>query len=256
MRPNDRIRFTPRQLGALGTIVTSMLCALIALPSIASAVTITFDDQGFGHGEVITGVPGVSIVANNFTRSFDHAVVFDSEASGTADPDLEATWQGTPRWSGGNLVGQELGLMLILQENDTGCGDGICDSPDDEGRRPAGTLSFLFDVPVSSFGFDLVDVDSTATENGSITFRDGVGGSTTLDFATILAGFEIGNNTANRIDPVFAEKLGLASIREVEFTMGGSGAIDNVDYLPVPEPTTALFVGLGLALLGRARRRS
>lgn len=240
----------------LAAMAASGLCALLALPTLANAVTITFDDQGFSHGEVITGVSGVTIVAKNTNRGFDHAVVFDSEASGTADLDLEAFGFGGSRWSGGNLAGQQLDLMLILQENDTGCGDGICDDPDDEGQRPAGSLSFLFDVPVTSFGFDLVDVDGLVAENGSVTFRDTQGGSATLDFATILSGLQIGNNTANRIDPIFAEKLGLASISEVELALGGSGAIDNVTYMAIPEPATALFVGLGLAVLSMRRRRA
>jgi hypothetical protein len=251
MRSLSRILASCRQLGALAACLAALL---LTLPSIAGAVTITFDDQGFVHGSVITSANGVSIVADNFTRNFDYAVTFDSEANGTADPDLEADFAGLPRWSGGNLVGEELGLMLILQENESGCGSGVCSSPDDEGRRPAGTLSFLFDTPITSIGFDLIDVDSTTSENGSITFYDTTGASVTRDFATILAGLTIGNNTANRITPLLAESLGLGPIDEVVFTMGGSGAIDNVDFIPIPEPATALFVGLGLAILGATRR--
>jgi hypothetical protein len=37
------------------------------------------------------------------------------------------------------------GNVLIIQENDIGCGiGGICDQPDDEGSRPTGYLSFVF----------------------------------------------------------------------------------------------------------------
>jgi len=239
-------------------MLAAVVSTLLALPSLASANTITFDDLGLVHGQIVTGAPGVSIVADNLWRPFDYAVAFDSEASGTADYDLEAR-RGATRWSGGNLAGQELGLMLILQENSTGCGDGVCDSPDDEGNRPAGMLTFIFDTPVDSFGFDLIDVDSLTSENGWIAFEDLKGGRVQIDFSTFLAGYQIGDNTANRITPFTAEALGLGPIDHIVLKLGGSGAVDNVDFTPivaVPEPATALFVGIGLALLSARRRRA
>lgn len=238
------------------TALAVLVAACLAWPSMAGATTITFDDLGLVHGEIVTGVPGVTIVATNYNRSFDYAVAFDTEATGTADPDLEATSGGLPRWSGGNLVGQELGLALILQENSTGCGDGVCDSPDDEGRRPAGWISFRFDQPVLSVGFDLIDVDSLGTENGFVTFRDVYGVGAVVDFSIFLAGYEIGDNTANRIAPFTAEALGIGPIDEVVIKLAGSGAIDNLTYTTVPEPATALFLATGLAILGVSRRRA
>lgn len=234
--------------GALAAIVTSLL----TLPSLASAITL-IDFEGFSHGEVVTGVAGVSIVADNFTRAFDLAVAFDSDIAGlTADPDLQA---GAAVWSGGNLKGEHLGKMLILQENSTGCATGVCSSPDDEGRRPAGSLSFLFEVPVVSFGFDLVDIDHLTKEHGSVTFEDVQGFTVSVDFETLLAGLQIGDNTANRIATLDLAELQLAAVSKVTFGLGGSGAIDNVTFQAVPEPTTALLLGIGLAGLGFAGRR-
>jgi hypothetical protein len=242
---------TGRGLAAMAGIIG----AVLAIPSMATAVTITFDNLKAGHGAVITGVPGVDIVADNFSRDFDYAVLFDSEMTGTADADLEAFFGGNEqRWSGGNLVGEQLDLMLILQENPLGCDAGTCKSPDDEGNRPAGTLSFLFAVPILTFGFDLIDVDSLVTENGSVTFNDIKGGSATIDFKALLVGLEIGNNTANRIDSLVFEELKLAPVDEVVFTMGGSAALDNVTF-KVPEPSTAALIGLGLLGLAYAGRR-
>jgi hypothetical protein len=244
---------TGRGLAAMVGIIG----AVLAIPSMAAAVTITFDDLKAGHGSVINGVPGVKIVADNFSRAFDYAVLFDSEMTGTADADLEAFFSGTQRWSGGNLVGEQLDLMLILQENLLGCDTGTCKSPDDEGNRPAGTLSFLFEVPILTFGFDLIDIDSLVSENGSITFNDIKGGSATIDFKTLLDGLEIGNNTANRIESLVAEELGLAPVDEVVFTMAGSAALDNLTFkfAAVPEPSTAALIGLGLVGLAYAGRR-
>jgi hypothetical protein len=252
--PNSNLR--QRIGGALAAIAM----AVLALPSMASALTM-IDFDGFTHGEVVTGVDGVTIEADNFNRSFDLAVAFDSQYPGvTADPDLQSNPDPAPGegyWSGGNLEFEELGPMLILQENDAGCDTGVCSNPDDEGRRPAGTLSFLFDVPILSFGFALIDIDSLTAENGSITFYGAEGGSFGIDFATLLADYEIGNNTANQIKALDLVELQLGAVDRVVFEMGGSGAIDNVNFEVVPEPTTALLMGLGLAGLaysGRSRR--
>jgi hypothetical protein len=238
-----------RRIGAIAT-------ALLVLPSMASALTM-IDFDGFTHGEVITAAGGVSIVADNFNRSFDLAVAFDSDFQGpTADADLQA---GAAVWSGGNLQGENLGRMLILQENDAGCDTGVCESPDDEGRRPAGTLSFLFEVPVLSFGFDLIDIDSLTLENGAITFYDVAGGSASIDFVSLFASSAdavAGNNHANRFDAIDLAQLQLGAVSKVEFSMGGSGAIDNVNFQVVPEPTTALLMGLGLAGLAWSGRSS
>jgi len=256
----DAGRRTAALLGAwmATAIATAMVWGSMLLPGSAGAVTLSFDGLGLVHGEVVSAFDGVTIEATNPNRSFDYAVVFDSEASGTRDLDLEAATGGATRWSGGNLEGVELGMMLILQENGSGCDSGVCLNADDEGSRPsAGELRFIFDVPVTSFGFDLIDVDSTTAENGSVTFKTGSGGSATIAFADFLAGFEVGDNTANRIDAFTASSVGLADeiFTEVTIAFGGSGAIDNVTFVPTPEPSTVLFLGVGLAGLA-ARRRS
>lgn len=229
---------------------------LLLLPLPASALTLDFD--AFGHGDVVTASAGVTIATTNFQRAFDLGVAFDTTLTGTADPDLE----GPPPtlWWGGNLAPDTvLGRVLIVQENQTGCGDGTCDDPDDEGLRPAGRFDFLLPAAVSSFGFDLIDVEG-AIEDGSVTFFDGAS-SVVVAFTELTdptsafydPSVVFGDHTANRLQPFRAAALGLRGIDRVQIVMGGSGAVDNITA--APEPAPALLLGaVALALLCAGRR--
>ncbi len=247
-------------------ILLATLALTLSLP--AAATTIVFDFEAFDHGGVVApdGAPGVitplpgfsyEISATNPNRSFDIGAAFDTTRTGTADTDLE---HGTG-WSAGNLApSTQLGKILILQENSAGCGVGPCTSPDDEGRRPAG--SFRFDpavggtgepAPFQHFAFDLVDVEGAGLENGSITFFLGVDEVVSYSFASFLQlgqAVTYGNNSANRI-----VLNGIGDYDAFEIALGGSGGIDNVTLsnMPiVPEPATAALVGLGLVALAAA----
>ena len=246
--------------------LASLLSLALAWTAAGTAQALDFDD--LVHGEIANGfVDGVTITADNFDEAFDLAVGFDTRESGTRDADLEAALF-SPYWAGGNIADEALDLILVIQENDLGCGDGVCDAPDDEGSRNgglgAGTLGFAFDVPLVAFGFDVVDVESAMAENGRIDFfadADDVPDATVtfLDLVTPASGFydptiAYGDRTANRIDPITAESLGIPAFDRVVVTMGGSGGIDNLATTSLPEPATGLLVGLGLAIAGARRR--
>jgi len=243
---------TSKPLARIAAALATVLGVLVTIPSLAGAMTITFDDSGFVNGQVITGVPGVTIQADNQVLPYNQAVIFDSEQSGSLYPQLEALQTGLPRWSGGNLEGVQLDNMLVLQ----GCKDQKCVDTIGNDRQPTGTIRFTFDVPITSIGFDLINADMLFAKYGSVTFTDVQGLSVTIEDKTLLAGYQIGDNTANRIAPFTALALGLDSIKTVTFQMGGAGALDNITFVPIPEPATALFLGLGLALLGASRRNA
>jgi len=228
----------------------------------ADAASITFEEFSLDHGDVVTnqfsGSLGVTISADNIniSGSPDQAVIFDSTRTGTADPDLEDPWNG------GNLSSNTiLGNLLIIQEKDSPI-------PDDEGRRPAGSIYFDFDTPIASFGFDIIDMEgseefdddsgffATFFMGGSELARVGFGefdGTIASPFFDPAVSF--GNNSANRIDPITAAALGLTAFDRVEINFGGSGAIDNIDFTPIPEPATMLLVGSGLIGLAALRRK-
>jgi hypothetical protein len=183
---------------------------------------------------------------------YNNAVIFDSEQLDSRIPNLESREYGLPRWSGGNLAGVQLDNMLMLQ----GCPDAQCDAKLGDKRQTTGTILFDFDVPITSFGFALINVDEAFAQNGAVKFVDIYGARVIIPDTTVLAGYQIGDNTANQIAPYTAQALGLGPIKSVYFFMGGPGAIDNINYTQdiVPEPATGLFLGLGLALLAGVRR--
>ncbi|MGH0031968.1 MAG: PEP-CTERM sorting domain-containing protein [Myxococcota bacterium] len=241
------------------TLALSMTLLLLAALPAASTTTITF--SGTAHGEVVdtdfAGQGLASIVVTNIGGGPNLGITFDTTETGTMDPDLEDPW------SGGNLPSNTLlGNILVIQENATGCGDDVCDVPDDEGTRPAGSIELIFSQPVTTFGFDLIDVEGTSgpdDENGSIVFHDGLSTFTITwdDFesggAFEVAGLVFGNNHINRIPEISPGDVGLTKFDKVVINMGGSGGIDN---LIIPEPATALLVALGCAGFAVARRRA
>ncbi len=247
------------------------LLAALLLPLLAArearSVTLSFDS--LEHGEVVdaqfTSAFGVTIHAVNVGGGPDLALAFDSLRSGTADLDLEG-----PTWSGGNLdPSTVLGRILIVAENGLDADqNGRIDDPDDEGSRPAGSIFFEFEIPVLSFGFDLVDVEGPAEFDEDRGFVAVLSGDDDTELARVgfgeflegdspfgVEGLVFGNNTANRIPAITAAALGLEPFQKVEINLGGSGAIDNVTFEPIPEPSTLLLLAAGLALSALLRPR-
>lgn len=226
---------------------------------------ITFDEVGIVHGSVISGqYDGVTISADNYYfPGDDYAVAYDSSpATSGEDRDLEGPWDV------GNIdLTTDLGNVLIIQENrdwdgtgTEGCSaieGGICDAPDDEGRRPAGELKFDFDMNITSFGFDLIDIEPEEAPDGWVVWffdmSTFLGGINFTDFVA-SEGAVFGNNTINRIDPIDLSYLG-TDVNSVVIRLGGSGAVDNINY-SVPEPLTIALFGMGLLGLGFARRKA
>lgn len=255
-----------RSANSLVLCILTAFLFLVSWTGEAGAITVDFDS--LAHGEKASGQfradYGLTISAENRGGGPDLAIIFNSTLTGTRDPDLEDAW------SGGNIASETLNNLLIIAENGRDSNhDGLIDHPDDEGSSPAGSIFFDFDNPITSFGFDMIDIegpDEFGKDSGFFAvFYDGdtvlasVGFSDLIDptspfFDPTIA---YGNNTANRIQPIMAAQLDLDRFDRVEINLGGSGAVDNISFdpAPVPEPSTVCLVGLGLLGLARFSKK-
>lgn len=222
------------------------LIALTAAAVASAAAADTLDFSDLSHGDVVAAQyagQGVNIAAVNFDNLSDPdlALIFDTSLAGTADGDLE-----DPFSLGNTDLNTPLGNVLIISE------DG---SPNDEGSRPAGTITFTFDMLVESFGFHVVDLESETAENSSLNFyRDG-GLVQSVDFAEFLAGgthdngVVYGNNSINLV----SEFAVAGGYDELVINVGGSMGFDNITYT-IPAPGALALLGMGAAVGIRRRR--
>jgi len=254
--------------------------AACLLPGSAHALfTVNFDADGMGdpivHGQVIDdeytlanggivdggtgGVVGMTVSALNGGGGPDLGVAFDTTLGVTEDPDLQDPFTvptNTSLESDSSITNP--GNILIVQENSTGCGDGVCDSPDDEGGGP-NTFTFTFSDAVTLFSVDVFDVDGTPDkqkETVAFVLRDSAGASI---FETTNLGTG-GDNTAARVE--FG--TGIMNVAALEATFSSSGALSNIKgEVPsngtpptsVSAPGSLALLALGLAGAAASRRR-
>lgn len=232
----------------------------------ASASASVIDFESLGNGAIVTNqfaAPPdyVTISANNFNRPFNIAAIFDTTIASGDDPDLNG-----PPWAGGNIINEQLGSILIISERDEDPGNpGFVLGPDDEGERPAGTITLDYSLGFTTFQIDIVDIESTVAENSSFEFYQGglAGFKVVVDFMAFednTSAFydptiQFGNRTANRIRPITAADLGLQFIDTVVINAGGSSGWDNINASGfIPAPGAAALLGLGALAIGRRRR--
>ncbi len=249
--------------------------ALIFPTSSSAAVATDLDFREGTHGETITtkflAQYGVTVSAENFTPGHpDKAIIFDTRKTNTADFDLEG-WNkfsnSGRKWSAGNLKGKnDLGKILIIPENDIDANNnGLIDSPDDEGGRPSGEMTFLFRTAITELGFNLIDQEAPSTypansafvrffngntQVGQVNFKQFVTAGDPLFDSTV----KFADHSANQIKPILASRFGVASFNKVIFNFGWSDAVDRLQFRQIPEPATgALLAGLTPILLRRRR---
>lgn len=254
--------------------------------------TQTFNE--LSHGEIVNnqfanGTNGFIVSGANIGGGPDLIVAFDTFEQNTEDPDLEDPFDignaansdtfrdlQDPNNSGSDI--SRFFDALIIQESGQEDPDrpGFINSdPDDEGTRPAGTIQFDFEAPISRFGFDLLDVENVG-EDFNLVFSSGDEVIATVPFAEFVEPdgtsglffddtIEFGNNSANRIVPITSTRLRaftgdstIESFDQIAINLGGSGAVDNIRFTNfVPEPTSlASWLVVCVAFTGFRRRQT
>jgi hypothetical protein len=216
------------------------------VPPPLAAVTIDFDD--FDHGDIVAAPlakhPGYTLVVENDARSFDKAIAFDTEASGTADDDLE-------RGSGfaeGNIQDAHLGRILGSRRT-TAAARRSAARPTTRADRPAGKLTFVLDaqqelVLVRSRRRRRLDErgrpDHVLPARERRRRRTSSPSFTFADFLGLGQGVQYGDNSANHVE--------LGRLRRVRRVRDPDGRLGGVDK---PAPRRAARAGAGVgALLG------
>ncbi|MEP5672108.1 MAG: PEP-CTERM sorting domain-containing protein [Luteolibacter sp.] len=200
--------------------------------------------------------PGVGVRLSTDNPGSNPLNLYDTEGTGGADDDLERNSTGSGLWAGGSHLGLVVNNVLIINTNTD------LTTPND--AAAGGTMVLDFDLSLSEFGFDFIDLDTSA--NGSITFSDisGGSGSTTIGFAQFEQGYggvferanvTFGDRYANRVLGITASDLGLTSFDRVSFNLTSSGGIGTIYATTVPEPSTSLVAILGLAGMALSRKR-
>ncbi|MCP5535719.1 MAG: PEP-CTERM sorting domain-containing protein [Akkermansiaceae bacterium] len=236
------------------------LLTAVAGPAVAQSThVITFDEasQNLQHGSLFSGSEysglggGVTFTVDSKGRH-DQLIIFDTNQSGTADPDLENPFLG------GNLKGvRNLGNALIIAENLVDRNNnGLIDSPDDEAA--GGRIGVIFgNSQVSAVGFSLYDTPETSKSDVTVVFKDMNGLSVTWKPSDLIANgtnVDFANHYGNHISNISASQLGLKNIQSIDFNIE-SGAIDNLVFHTVPEPSSLALLGLGASAWLLRRKR-
>jgi len=214
-----------------------------------SALAVTLDFEGFSTGQIIDDeyAPAVSISALNFSDGPDVAVVFDTENPTGGDLDLAGPFSSP---DGEISQNYRPGSVLIIQErNNCNFGSGFCNEADDEGSRPGGQFSFVFANPITLQSLDFFDIEVEEADMAASQIRLFDEFDNEILPGTFFVPNTGGDNQWNQL--IFGD---IGGVSRLEVNMAGSGAIDNLTYVPVP--AAAWLFGSGLLGLWGLRRRS
>lgn len=143
---------------------------------------------------------GIHISAQANFPGKNFAIIFDSHASGTPDPDLEVDY--------GNL------MIIARDVVDTNPANGLVDKPND--NATGGTITLLFDYPRTIESFDFIDEEEPGTFVFAYDAFDNL-----IAFAPVPAAGDASIQTV---------PFAASGVRKLVFSIDGSGAITNIVF--------------------------
>lgn len=237
-------------------ILGFMAIAGLSLGWTQGASALTIDFEGFSNGQILSTTGGgagthsfgsldVTFSGLEGDNGSGRVVVFDtSNGNNGSDPDLHSPFSQDAYTIGPVNPGN----ALIIQDdtNLSTCGGGFCADPDDEVDGQF-ILDFSHGVQLSSI--DVLDIGEATLDlffaNALLASIDvpGVGGSGNGEDDNKSGTFVLDNQFANLVIDRFV------------FSLGNSGAIDNIVVSTVPVPAALPLLGAALAAIGFAARR-
>jgi hypothetical protein len=220
----------------MALLVAAVVTAAAPVSAQNCPVVLDFDVDGTGTplaaGEAVEEAYAAQGVHLSVWADASEAVAglgirFDSASPTGGDFDLGTPNQdfGGPGLGSGGHAGQPgenalplHGLLIKAENTVDGDGDGLVDDPDDD--FDGAFLRFDFDQEACVFGFDLVDIDSSAAQS-DIWVLDAAG-------ATLLhrESTNLGDNSVETIE------LGICGARTLAVALYSGGALDNLALCP------------------------
>jgi hypothetical protein len=227
-------------------IKTTFISALLLISPVALAGIINFEDNS--SGTIIDDEyylsDGVKFNGVNVDRNANNlAVLFDTNNYTGGDSDLAA-----PFFNNGDLGDIRPGNVLIIHEHPYECTQFVCQDPDDEGSRPAGYFEINFSEAVTLNSIDFFDIEieeNGVSSNNLISLFDS--NNVEIFPNTFYTPNTGGDNQWARLD------FAVSGVSSMKIKLYGSGAIDNISYTKVPEPST--IVNLVLGIMGLTSRK-
>ncbi len=227
--------------------ILSATALAVMLSGAANASTVNFD--GLTVGSVLTefdfgaGLTGTASADGASAGSPDVAVVFQTTAANTADPDLQSPFSLAGALD--DALDRSFGNAIIAQEN---AANGGVYTPDDDGT--GGLIQFAFDSLINLGRVFLLD----ARVGSTVTLYDG---ATSVGALTTTIDADSNNNTDNNLY-TFLDFDGLAGDRFVVDFNGRSGAIGEFEasIAAVPVPASLPLLLAGFAAFGFVSRRN
>ncbi|MEM9173676.1 MAG: PEP-CTERM sorting domain-containing protein [Myxococcota bacterium] len=247
-----------------------LAAGLVLLAGSASAITLDFEGLVNGENPNPTGGTAGTFL---FATPIANVTIGSPDLAGVAAFDTSTTGPNAGGPDPDLLV--DSGIALIVQNMNvtTQTVPGIFDTPNDD---PGDNLiSVVFDQAVTVLSLDVIDINGNGpaevrlrdsaglvrlydlTMNFTGDPVDGFPGILTLD--TLLEADQVGVGPllSGGATPMafFSEDAGFdpTDVVGIDYNLFGSGALDNLVF--VPEPGTALLLGLGLAGLAHRPRR-